>query len=364
MGWARVSGQNVGVTGHAKSISKAFPTKPVAGNFIAVSISAFENLDSFTASDDAAPTPNTYHLAVTNGSNNRRNDLFYAYNILSTSSSTITVTATTSNASDYMSMSIMEWSGGLTTDPKNVTSSTTGSSSTPAPGAFTASANDLVIGCFAAGATGTCTPNTNYSTVDTEDLGFTNIAEGMEDQLNVSAGSYNPGWTFGNSVAWAACGASFKVASTGAALAATLAEIDSVTAALTTAISLASTLAEVDTMTAALTTAIPLASNLAEIDTMTADLTTAISFVAALAEIDTMTADLTTAISLKADLSEVDVMTADLHVGTPLEAHLAEINTVTADLSGGSAGVWHSFNDFPSGLERLQSGSRSISGRH
>jgi hypothetical protein len=115
MGIAFVQGKK-NQSGWANSLAATFDSTPGAGTLIVV-FAAGSNTATLSCADNKG---NTYASAVGGGAS----AIFYAYNV--TSSATFTVTV---SASAYGSMDIylMEWSGFGTSDPKDQTGSGTGS---------------------------------------------------------------------------------------------------------------------------------------------------------------------------------------------------------------------------------------------
>ncbi len=205
------------------TIAKTFATTPVAGNTIIVVVWALGGGGSNTWSC-ADNKGNTYNLAVrkTHTSTNGEIAIFYAENIAS--SATFTVTCTSSGSMSAGVLSISEWSGLATSSSLDKTTSNSGSSSAPSTGSTgtLAQAAELVIAAWGAfstfqGGTISVDDGTYTQMVEEQSAGSGLYAPGEADYKIVSATTaQNVSWTWERSNDWLGVIATFKEAAAAA----------------------------------------------------------------------------------------------------------------------------------------------------
>lgn len=205
-------------SGSSGNGSGTFPTTPTAGNLIVVYVWAYK---SGGAADLAAGVitdnkGNTYHRAVVvnnaNGADNISAAIFYAYNI--SSSATFTVSLTSSN--NAYGMVAVEYASMITTDPLDKVSSNTGNSSAPDSGATAALSvpGELVAACFGTIASGTVSwidPSGFTNRAKETDNATLQVGQGL-DKLVESKSAVQASWSsMAASGVWSAVVATFKL---------------------------------------------------------------------------------------------------------------------------------------------------------
>jgi hypothetical protein len=180
------------------TVSAAFPGAQTAGDLNVVAVSW--NNTTATVSGIADSKGNTYVAAVgpTTISGVASQTIYYAKNITPATAGSNTVTVTFSGAAAYPDLRILEYSGADPNTPVDVTSGSTGNSTTSTNAAVTTlNANDLL---FAA--------NIVQTTTTAAGSGFTNRmitspdGDIAEDRLVATTGSYSATATVGPAGPW------------------------------------------------------------------------------------------------------------------------------------------------------------------
>ncbi len=178
-----------------------------------MAISGYQNSgspDTYTVTDNQSG--NTYSPLTRKNSSDANSGVqwFYAKNVNASGTFTITVHFATNVSS--VAAAISEWSGCDTTSPFDVENTNGGTGTAVTTGSMTpANANSLYVGVM-----GTTAGNVSIGEALTKIAERENGGTGavIAVEYTVSSGAINPGWTMGSSVTWAACGATFKPAST------------------------------------------------------------------------------------------------------------------------------------------------------
>lgn len=214
-------GQTIPLTQADNVASKAvsFGTAPAAGSLLVVMIATYDNSggDAHGITSVTDNQGNTYTRAVeiiNPGSGQHEwSTIFYAKNIASSGTFTITLTGA-NGSSNYYSFGVVEVIGADTTAPLDQTSTNTGTSTTPtAIGITTTVANEYVASAIslAANATSITVP-TGYTSRFSEPADSPHQAGAGAEKIRTTTGTETPVWTVGASVQWTVAMASFKAA--------------------------------------------------------------------------------------------------------------------------------------------------------
>lgn len=193
----------------------AFPNNVTAGNLLIVGGSGADE-DSgpgtYTVTDTVGTTYTTLLCTTVPTQAGFESTAFLAYGIAAGSgANTVTVNPTLDTSVQQMDFAIDEFTG-VADPPLDVDGgSSTGTSTTPADGITTLTANDLVIGVVGIGTiTGpTLTPGSGYTQIGESQSGGDGF--NFEFQIVTTAQLYSVNWTSTN-ILWSACTAAFKEA--------------------------------------------------------------------------------------------------------------------------------------------------------
>lgn len=208
---------------NADSSAATFVSTPTAGNLIVVTVFGWRTpgAGGFRMASNAVTDNkgNTYTQAVQSAldptNSNVSTSIFYAYNI--TSSATFTITVDPTGVGNYFSWAASEVSGATTGDPLDKTTSNTGTNATaPSTGSTTATsqANEIVFAVHVNDVTQTSITVDTFSPVFTElmeNLDAANHIPGESDYRVISAsGTQSCSWTLASASPWSASIATFK----------------------------------------------------------------------------------------------------------------------------------------------------------
>jgi hypothetical protein len=202
-----------------------FTSTPTAGNLIVVCVTYFGGGSDYFSSI-ADNKSNTYTQVGSTLHANATSDycrVYYAKNITSSATFTITVNFTGSPGSGDTMVAIHEYSGADTTAPlDSVNPGATGSGTAVSPGAVTPTVNGCLIfsgGCDDSGANATPTANTGggYTLRQHQDDASSHERIYTEDFVQTTAASTTASFTIGASSHWAVQAAVFKPSGAAAA---------------------------------------------------------------------------------------------------------------------------------------------------
>jgi hypothetical protein len=194
--------QGVGVG----SVSVPFPASNTAGNLIIAFVRMATPSQTVTVTDTAG---NTYVDAVahTQSIDGSQVHLFYARNILGSTTNTVTATFSATNSQPWLA--IYEYKGLSTTNPLDQTAQAEGSSSAPSSGPtpMTTSPNELVFAGFEFSSSYWEAPGSGFTLVqyDTQ-----NSPAANESMVVSSTGSYAATLALSTSPTWSAVVATFR----------------------------------------------------------------------------------------------------------------------------------------------------------
>lgn len=207
---------------NADNSAASFTSTPTVGNMIVVCVFGWRVPGGFDMPTNGVTDNqgNTYTRAVQSSLMPTANDgsasIFYAYNVASSGTFTITVDPT--GTGNYFSWSATEVAGAArSSDPKDQTTSSTGSTNTPSTGTTSATAqnNEIVFINLTTNQTGSpavesVTPAWNEIFEQTDPI---NHFPGEVDYRVISSsGTQSGSWTIGNTgPRWAAAIATFKL---------------------------------------------------------------------------------------------------------------------------------------------------------
>lgn len=191
-------------------ITVTFDTTPTAGNLVVVGL-AMNNVGRFSQGDVTDNQGNSYFLAEEDeeGSGNIKHAaIFYATNISSSGTFTITIDIQTVNDDPpTITATAMEFSG-ASNGSVNATAAANGSSTTPSAGTLTTTtAGEVIISVFGSGAPTSITEGSGYTEVNSNTTGQ---PQGTQYRIGATATGYATEWTLGASAAWACVAASFR----------------------------------------------------------------------------------------------------------------------------------------------------------
>ena len=192
------------------AVAVTYTSAQTAGNTNILAIGWNNTTSTITAVTDTAG--NTYQLAVpTARGTGISQAIYYAPNIKAAPAATNTVTVTFNTATPYVDIRATEYSGLATTNPFDVGTSASGTSTTATSGTVTTTApNELIFG---AGMTtgGFSTAGTGFTTriITNPD------ADIAQDRTVTTAGAYTATAPLGGSAAWVMQIATFKATTTG-----------------------------------------------------------------------------------------------------------------------------------------------------
>jgi hypothetical protein len=196
--------------GTTTSATLGFNSNNSAGNWIGVCIRAGVVNQSFTVTDSNG---NTYRTAIQLNETGDGNTfaVFYAENIAG-GANTIRVSDTVSAT---LSLTILEYSGVLTSGSLDVTAAAQGNSAIPNSGSATTTANgDLLLGTIMTSDPATFTPSSGYR-IEQSIPAEPKTKLIAEDQIQTIAGATSAGASLGAAQFWAAGLAAFKAATSG-----------------------------------------------------------------------------------------------------------------------------------------------------
>jgi hypothetical protein len=131
----------------ATTIATSSTIAVTAGNLIVVCVAQASTTLDNQVTGIADTAGNTYAKVVSSGGSPGNLEMWYAYNI--TGHATNTITATYTAARSFRRIIARQYSGIITTDPKDKTDTGTGTDTSPVTGATdtTTQANELLLGC-------------------------------------------------------------------------------------------------------------------------------------------------------------------------------------------------------------------------
>lgn len=216
MAFTRVQGKSARGSSNGNTVSVTFNSTPTAGNLIIVQAigSRVSGSFTFTVSDNKG---NTYNQAALSALNDRgRSGIFYAYNIASSATFTVTCKDTdfpATTPANTIEIAISEWSGFGASDPVALNTTGTGSGTSVSTGTTAAAPeNNCVIA-----AVFTSRNDGGSSTVDAETPAWTQEFEDLADfpsgeadtRIVTAGGTQSCHWTTSSSVNWSAALAVF-----------------------------------------------------------------------------------------------------------------------------------------------------------
>jgi hypothetical protein len=175
-----------------------------AGNLLIAQISVY-GLDTTTISSITDTFGNTWQAAVAapTAGLNEKSHIWYAFNCGAHAANFVTVTFSVSTGSRVQ---LSEFSGGLTTNPIDITNSAQGAVSVPTLSLVGCAANDLIIGCVDANSS---QPGAGASY--TQSYAHSNSVFGTGEYWLDSGTAGNKTVDFtGSQTLWTECAASFK----------------------------------------------------------------------------------------------------------------------------------------------------------
>lgn len=214
MAIAVVQSKKVIVTS-SDSAAVTFDSTPTAGNLILVFASNFPgSASTATCTDNKS---NTYSQVFTaqDTSTSSRVWHWYAKNV--TSSATFTITVNPTGASADITVVIVEVSGADTTAPLDQNNTATGNGTAPTVSVTTSTNNEGYFGVLTHNGTNrTLTENGSYSLIDENEGGTSNMPISVEWRTTTS-GTISASWTIGTGAVDWVCGVASYLASSAAA---------------------------------------------------------------------------------------------------------------------------------------------------
>ena len=192
------------------TLTRSFSSSVTIGNYIIVTIAAYRpEAFTFTISDNCG---NTYTPAISQNYGNRTTYAIYYTKVTTTGACTVTATSSGSNL--QWNMEIAEFSGLDPTSPLDTTGQATGSGTGPTVNLTTSNPNDLIVGVFGYGATGTytMTAGVGFTEYGKETTGAGYSSQLAEYKIVSNSGSQTVDGTIGTSATWYIVAAAFKAA--------------------------------------------------------------------------------------------------------------------------------------------------------